>query len=556
MHPKNKLYLKFVTFIFIASCQTQHSSLAPLLSFSQHSALSKNSPKAPLQKENTQQNVDALWQANANSPSPFSSSQDGDHEDEFFSENMLEPDDQDKARPSAVENKNFFAAKNDSALLCEDSLYFESWRKQFDAQWLSEHRKKYKTRAAQTKALNQARTDEFIQLAYPSLEKTGFDFPVVINAQVLQWINYFKGPGKKSFVVWLRRGRFVIPDMEKTLEQYGLPKDLVYLSLIESGYNSNALSSAGAVGPWQFMPATARENGLKINDYVDERRDFKKSTKAAALYLTQLYTKFGDWHLSTASYNGGPGLVQRTLNNYGQDASFFELTSRGLVNSETANYVPKLIAALVISKSPETFGFDTTDAPVFFPTKTVFLTKSIYLRDLAKVLNIDHTVLDTLNPELRLGITPPPQFTVRGYFELQVPASSYEATLASLHSLPPAPTQYMMAARIKRKETMGAFIARYHLNAAAVLRANTHLKTHTRLRRGQIVYVPVSLGSGQYDRLVNKQNMTVTKPQRVKTQKKLVRNPSHRSAQALKRAKLKKLVFSSANKKKSHRSAR
>lgn len=207
-------------------------------------------------------------------------------------------------------------------MLCDDSVYYEAWREQFDNSWLQANSKNYKTASSRNKALAQARTNEFIKLAYPSIEKTGFDFPVIINAQVLQWINYFKGAGRKNFVVWLRRSRSVIPGMQKILEQYGLPKDLVYLSMIESGYSPKALSYAGAVGPWQFMPATARENGLKINDYVDERRDYKKSTKAAANYLTQLYTQFGDWHLSAASYNVGPGRVQKTLRNYGSDSTF------------------------------------------------------------------------------------------------------------------------------------------------------------------------------------------------------------------------------------------
>ncbi len=264
---------------------------------------------------------------------------------------------------SSIASSGLSATPDDSLLLCEDNVYYDSWREQFDNNWLAENGKNYKSVSSRNKALTQARTSEFIKTVYPSIEKTGFDFPVVINNQVLQWVNYFRSSGKKSFAIWLTRGRSIIPEMEKTLEKYGLPKDLVYLSMIESGYSPKALSSAGAVGFWQFMPATARENGLKINDYVDERRDIKKSTKAAANYLTELYTLFGDWHIAAASYNGGPGLVKRTLKNYGSDSSFFQLTSMGVVNRETADYVPKLIAAMIISKNPEKFGFDTTDSP-------------------------------------------------------------------------------------------------------------------------------------------------------------------------------------------------
>jgi membrane-bound lytic murein transglycosylase D len=404
---------------------------------------------------------------------------------------------------SGIASNNLSSTPDDSLLLCEDNVYYDSWQEQFDNNWLAENGKNYKSVIPRTKALAQARTSEFIKIVYPSIEKTGFDFPVVINNQVLQWVNYFRNSGKKSFSTWLTRGRAIIPEMEKTLEKYGLPKDLVYLSMIESGYSSKALSYAGAVGPWQFMPATARENGLKINDYVDERRDIKKSTKAAANYLSDLYAQFGSWHLAAASYNGGPGLVRRTLKNYGTDSSFFQLTSMGVVNRETADYVPKLIAAMIISKNPEKFGFDTTDSPLPPVTKTIALTRSVSISELAKSLKIDKSVLDALNPELRLGITPPPHATSGGEFELEVPASKYENALLALNTIPDASNKYMIAARIKRRETVAAFAARYRLNTSSVLSANANLKMNSHLHKGQVVYIPVSLGSGQYDRLSN-----------------------------------------------------
>ncbi|WP_338637366.1 lytic transglycosylase domain-containing protein [Spirobacillus cienkowskii] len=400
---------------------------------------------------------------------------------------------------------------DDNILLCEDNVYYKSWKEQFDSKWLAENRKKFKSTSSLQKMLNQARSNEFIKMAYPSIEKTGFDFPVVINNQVLQWINYFKNNGRKSFVVWLTRGRFIIPEMEKTLEDYGLPKDLAYLSMIESGYSPKALSYVGAVGFWQFMPATARENGLKINDYIDERRDLKKSTKAAANYLTNLYNQFGSWHLAAASYNGGPGLVRRTLRNYGSDSSFFELTSMGVVNRETADYVPKLIAAMIIAKNPEKFGFDINESNPPSATKTIEISRSIALTDLAKKLNIDKTVLEALNPELRLGITPPPAATSEGKFELEVPASQYEHAMLAINSIPAASDKYLIAARIKRRETVTAFVSRYRLNASSVLRANSHLKLNTKLRKGQVVYIPVSLGTGQYDRLTSNKFLAAKK---------------------------------------------
>ncbi len=392
---------------------------------------------------------------------------------------------------------------SDNTLICDDNLYYDSWKEQFDKQWLAVYGHEYSNVSQRNKALALARTNEYIKIVYPTIEKTGFDFPVVINQQVLQWINYFTNSGRNYFVVWLKRGRALMPEMEKILEEYGLPKDLKYLSMIESGYNAKALSYVGAVGLWQFMPATARENGLVINDYLDERRDLKKSTRAAANYLTRLYANFGSWHLSAASYNGGPGLVRRTLKNYGSDSSFFELTSMGVVNKETAEYVPKLIAAMIIAKNQEKFGFDTTDAPLPASSKIIEVKRSISLTDLASHLKIDKSVLEAMNPELRLGITPPAQATREGKFDLEVPASQYDNALLAINHLPEASNKYIIAARIHRRESLASFAARYKVSQAALLHANNKLKANGALRKGQVVYIPISLGTGQYDKLTS-----------------------------------------------------
>ena len=389
----------------------------------------------------------------------------------------------------------------ENKLICDDNIYYDAWKEQFDNQWLANHGHEFASAAQKNKALALARTNEYIKIVYPSIEKTGFDFPVVINQQVLQWINYFTNSGRNYFVVWLKRGRALMPKMEKILEEYGLPKDLKYLSMIESGYNAKALSYVGAVGLWQFMPATARENGLVINDYLDERRDLIKSTRAAANYLSRLYSTFGSWHLSAASYNGGPGLVRKTLRNYGTDSSFFELTSMGVVNKETADYVPKLIAAMIIAKNQEKFGFDTTDAPPPAATKIVEVKRSIALSDLAHNLKIDKSVLEAMNPELRLGITPPASATAEGKFDLEVPASHYENALLAINQLPEASNKYIIAARIHRRESLASFAARYKVSQSGILHANSKLKANAHLRKGQVVYIPISLGNGMYDKL-------------------------------------------------------
>lgn len=334
-----------------------------------------------------------------------------------------------------------------NALLCQESVFYDAWARQFDSE--------------------QARTDAFIRLVYPSIEKTGYDFPIEINAEVLSWIRYFSGQGRKNFVVWLKRGQTLIPQMSEILENQGLPKDLVYLSMIESGFNPTALSTASAVGLWQFRSVTASEYGLQMNPWVDERRDPIKSTKAAAKLLTNLYTSFGSWHLAAASYNCGPGCVRKTLKNYGKDSSYFELTSKGVVNKQTAEYVPKIIAAMIVAKNPEKFGFDSKEIPDVNATKTVTLTKSIALKALAESIQVDTRVLEQLNPQLKMGITPPAHMTKSGQFDLVVPASKYDVTLAQLNELPDASLKRVLVAKKK-----------HHAFSETALVTNSRRKSH------------------------------------------------------------------------------
>lgn len=368
-----------------------------------------------------------------------------------------------------TENKKSQEEKNDDSFLCKESVFYESWTHQFDSMWLAKNKSNYNSQALREKALEQARTDAFIRLVYPSIEKTGYDFPMEINSQVLSWIRYFSGTGRKNFVVWLRRGQTLIPQMSEILERHGLPKDLVYLSMIESGFNPTALSTASAVGLWQFRSVTASEYGLQMNHWVDERRDPMKSTAAAAKLLTNLYSTFGSWHLAAASYNCGPGCVRKTLRNYGPDSSYFELTSRGVINKQTAEYVPKIIAAMIVAKNPEKFGFDTKDLPELNQTKTVSLTKSISLHELAESIHVDRHVLEQLNPQLVMGITPPAHMTKSGQFDLLVPASKYDMTLASLDNLPDASLKRVLVARGKHRSHMGvAGKSYYRVSLASV----------------------------------------------------------------------------------------
>jgi hypothetical protein len=188
------------------------------------------------------------------------------------------------------------------------------------------------------------------------LKDTHFDIPVVVNSRVEFWVDYFTGRGRGFFEKCLERSEFFIPYIDPLLKQNGLPEDLVYLAMIESGFNNLARSRAKAVGPWQFITATGKRYGLMVNWWVDERRDIAKSTLAAVEYLRDLYGMFHSWELAAAAYNSGEAKIARAIQRYGTK-DFWELSRHRYLRQETRDYVPKIIAAAIISKNRELFGF-------------------------------------------------------------------------------------------------------------------------------------------------------------------------------------------------------
>jgi soluble lytic murein transglycosylase-like protein len=187
-------------------------------------------------------------------------------------------------------------------------------------------------------------------------QQVKFDVPIQVNRQVKAYLVYFSTERKKIFQLYLARSSRYLPMVRQIFQQYGLPEDLAYLAMIESGFNPNACSHAGAVGMWQFIKGTGLRYGLVINGEVDERRDPEKSTRAAARYLQDLYKQFGSWYLAAASYNCGEKRVDRELTK-GNHRNFWELSANRCLPNETQNYVPQMIAAAIIAKNPEKFGF-------------------------------------------------------------------------------------------------------------------------------------------------------------------------------------------------------
>lgn len=243
--------------------------------------------------------------------------------------------------------------------------------------------------------------EQFPEVA-PETEKI---IPLVFNHKVNHYIKYFQTRGRKSFSLWLERSGKYIPPMKEILKEHGLPTDLVYMSMIESGFNVKARSHKAAVGPWQFIKPTAKRYGLRMNAWVDERMDPRRSTVAAANYMSDLYAMFQSWELAAASYNCGEDRVQNAIDKY-QTNDFWQISELTLPR-ETRNYVPKFMAALIISKNPSKYGFAEVRYHEYEPYEVALVAPRKSLKDIAKIIGISPKALIGLNPALRHKATPP-----------------------------------------------------------------------------------------------------------------------------------------------------
>lgn len=246
-------------------------------------------------------------------------------------------------------------------------------------------------------------------------EYADYDMPIVMDSSVQAHIRYFNTGIHDRFEQWLLRLSRYRPLVDKIFSEFHLPSDLVYLSLVESGFNPYAYSRAKATGPWQFMQGTAKAYGLRVDNYVDERRDPIKSTVAAARYLRDLYDLFGAWPLAMAAYNAGEGKVMRALHK-AQAESFSEISKTRLIRKETKEYVPRFMAATIIARNPDRYGF-TQESAAPHEFDEAIITRTVHFRAIANVTGIPYEELRLLNPELRRDATPPGNET----YHLKVP---------------------------------------------------------------------------------------------------------------------------------------
>lgn len=272
-----------------------------------------------------------------------------------------------------------------------------------------------------------ARTAE-IQTGTPAA--TTYNIPVVIDQTVQSHIHFFNTSIRNRFEQWLLRLSRYRPLVENIFAEFNLPSDLVYLSLVESGFNPYAYSRAKATGPWQFMKGTGKLYGLRIDHYVDERRDPIKSTVAAARYLRDLYDLFGTWPLAMAAYNAGEGKVMRALQK-AQGETFWDISRTKLIRRETKQYVPRIMAATVIARNPDQYGF--SQQPVTpHQFEEVVVNRPLHFRAISNVTGIPYEELRLLNPELRRDATPPDDTA----YHLKVPVGTSAKVLALLDRIP------------------------------------------------------------------------------------------------------------------------
>ena len=311
------------------------------------------------------------------------------------------------------------------------------------------------------------------------------DIPIPLNQRVLAYISLFQGRLHDFIEDGMKRGSKYLPMIQNVFRAEGLPLDLAYVPLVESAFKPNALSRVKAKGVWQFMVGTGLENGLRRDWYIDERSDPEKATVAAAKYLRTLSKIFGgDWHLALASYNGGPGRMQRALRTARVD-NFWTLTDTSkILPRETREYVPMILAAIVIARNPSQYGFDfEKEEPAAFDKVT--LPRAVDLRRVAEWTDSSIDEIQALNPELRRWTTP-----VRDTkYQLKVPAGTAELVSARLADAPAADLASLKFYTVKRGDTLPLIARKLHVSKADLAEAN-YLGAAARVSAGQKLMVP------------------------------------------------------------------
>jgi membrane-bound lytic murein transglycosylase D len=318
------------------------------------------------------------------------------------------------------------------------------------------------------------------------LAATAHDVPIPQNAKVLASVELLTGRLREYVQESLTRGSKYLPMIQNVFRAEGLPLDLAYIPIIESGFKPNALSKASAKGPWQFMKPTARDHGLTTNWYVDERSDPEKATIAAAKYLKTLHKLFdGDWHLVLAAYNGGLGRLQRAMKSAGTGDFWSLASSSRYLPRETREYVPLILAAIIVAKNPGQYGLAYTPSdPLTFDKVTV--ARAVDLRRVAEWTGTTISEIQALNPELRRWTTP----VKDSEYELKVPVGTAGLLTGRLATATTSDLGALKWYTVRRGETLATIARKFRVSRVDLAEAN-NLSASSRLRASQNLIIPV-----------------------------------------------------------------
>lgn len=324
-----------------------------------------------------------------------------------------------------------------------------------------------------------------------AIDPSDFDIPLVINERVKDWMVYFLTRGRKYYTRWLGRAQRYEPLIRPALKDAGLPQDLFYQSMIESGFNPYAKSRASAVGVWQFIEATGKRYGMQIDFWIDERRDPVLATGAAIRYLRDLYKRFGDWELATAGYNAGEGKIERAIDRYGT-RNFWELSNseRSYLKPETKNYVAKIMAAAILGKYAKRYGLekDILDADRLSPWRfdRVPVPEATDVALIARASGSTEEQILEMNPQLKRFCTPP---GIANYV-VNVPLGSGSTFAENFAKVPAEERTTFARHKVRKGETVAKIASRYGVSAEAILKLN-QLDSAKSVRTGTFLVVPV-----------------------------------------------------------------
>lgn len=327
-----------------------------------------------------------------------------------------------------------------------------------------------------------------------NLINTTFDFPVKYNNVTKKWIEYFIGKGRDNLLHYLELSGRYAPFMSEMLQERSMPRDLIFLAMAESGFQNQARSHARAVGPWQFINATGKKFGLKIDWYVDERRDPIKSTIAASTYLRDLFKMFGSWELAAAAYNAGEGKVSRAVRKFASD-DFWKISKNRFLKRETRNYVPKIMALAIIGKNLKSFGLEAIEFKDSLEFETVVVPPLTDLVSLSENTGWELENLQMWNPELMRWFTPP-----HVTYNLRTPVG-FSSKVSEYINNHPGGNDNFQKVLITSRTSIKELGKKYRIPADVIMDINEQNSDRNSFSKGDQINIPFRVGQHGKERM-------------------------------------------------------